>query len=299
MGHETAGIVAEVGEGVEGIAAGDRVGLEPLHACRELDRNPCPMCQIGRYALCKGLSIVGVPIGTMIPGGYGEYSLFHGTRAFKLPENVSFEEAALLDTLACTVHATNVGQPLPGEVVAVVGCGIIGLDTIQCLKEAGAKDIIAVAKYDWQGEIARGYGAAEVVLGGEGRDPVAAVMRLTEGWGVDQVYECVGGETDALQESLAMVRPGGKIIMEGVFAGDRPVDLLSLLLRESPVIPSMCYSYYGDKREFQIALDMVARGAAEQASMITHRFPIESWREAIQTAIDKKANHAIKVMFEF
>jgi L-iditol 2-dehydrogenase len=299
MGHETAGVVAEVGEGVEGIAVGDRVALEPLHGCRELDRDPCPMCQIDHYALCKGLSIVGVPIGTMIPGGFGEYSLYHGTRVFKLPDNVSFEEASLLDTLACTVHAINLGKPLPGEVVAVVGCGIIGIDTIQCLKAAGAKNILAVAKYEWQGEIARRYGATDVILGGEGRDTAAAAMRLTEGWGVDQVYECVGGETDALQESLAMVRPGGKVIMEGFFSGSRPLDLVMLLLRESPIIPSMCYSYYGDKREFKIALDMVARGAAEQTSMITHRFPVESWREAIQTAIDKKANNAIKVMFEF
>ena len=299
MGHETAGIVAEIGAGVEGIAVGDRVGLEPLHACKELGRSTCPMCQVGKYALCQGLSIVGVPIGSMIPGGYGDFSLFHCTRVFKLPDSVSFEEAALLDTLACTVHAVNLGQPVPGDVTAVVGCGIIGIDTIQCLKAAGTGQIIAVAKYEWQGEIARKYGATEVVLGGQDRDPADEVMRLTEGWGVDQVYECVGGETDALQESLGMIRPGGKIIMEGVFSGDRPLDLLTLLLRESPIIPSMCYSYYGDKREFQMALDMIARGDAEQESMVTHRYSIEDWPDAIQTAIDKNDHQAVKVMFEF
>ncbi len=105
------------------------------------------MCQVGKYALCQGFSIVGVPIGMMIPGGYGDISLFHCTRVFKLPDSVSFEEAALLDTLACTVHAVNLGQPVPGDVTAVVGCGIIGIDTIQCLKVAGAGQIIAVAKY--------------------------------------------------------------------------------------------------------------------------------------------------------
>jgi threonine dehydrogenase-like Zn-dependent dehydrogenase len=87
--------------------------------------------------------------------------------------------------------------------------------------------------------------------------------------------------------------------MEGVFSGDRPLDLLTLLLRESPILPSMCYSYYGDKREFQMAIDMVARGDAEQESMVTHRFAIQDWKEAVQTAIDKKENMAIKVMFEF
>jgi len=298
MGHETTGIVAEVGEGVEGLEIGDRVGLESLHACKELGRRPCAMCQIGMYNLCHGLSIVGVPIGAMIPGGYGQYSLFHGTRVFKLPDSVSFEEAALLDTLACTVHAVNLGKPALGDVVAVVGCGIIGIDTIQCLRAAGVGSIIAVAKYDWQGEFARSYGATEVILGGEARKPAAQVKRLTQGWGVDQVYECVGGETDAMQESLAMVRPGGRLIMEGVFSGSRPLDLLKLLLMESPILPSMCYSHHLGKREFQMALDMVARGAAEQASMVTHRFAADDWREAFQVAIDKNKHHAVKVMFE-
>ena len=299
MGHETAGVVAEVGEGVENVAVGDRVGLEPLHACNELGRKPCPMCQIGQYALCRGLSIVGVPIGTQIPGGYGEFSLFHSSRAFKLPDHVSFEEGALLDTLACALHAVHLGLPKPGDVTAVVGCGIIGIDTIQCLKAAGAGAILALAKYDWQGEVARRYGATQVILSGSGTDPVAEVRRLTQGWGVDQAYECVGGNTDAMQTSLAIVRPQGKIVMEGVFSGDRPLDLLTLLLRESPILPSMCYSYFGGKREFQMALDLVARGDAEQESMVTHRFPIQEWRPAIETAIAKHQHHSVKVMFEF
>ncbi len=297
MGHETAGIVALLGDGVEGLKVGDRVALEPLHACRELGLQPCPMCQTGNYQLCPNLSIVGVPIGRMIPGGYGEFSLYHNTRVFKIPDHVSLDEAALLDTLACTIHAINLARPVPGETAAVIGCGIIGIDTIQCLKAAGLKDILAVSKYDWQGEMARSYGATEVVIADGKLDPVQEVKRLTQGWGVDQVYECVGGNSDALQEALGMVRPKGKIIMEGVFSGSRPFDLLTLLLRESPILPSMCYSNYGCKREFQMALDMVSIGKAEQASMITHRFEIKDWSQAIQTAIDKNRTHASKVMF--
>jgi threonine dehydrogenase-like Zn-dependent dehydrogenase len=297
MGHEAAGVVAKLGVGVEDLKVGDRVALEPLHACRELGLKPCPMCQTGNYQLCPNLSIVGVPIGRMIPGGYGEYCLYHSTRVFKIPDHISLEEAALLDTLACTVHAINLARPVPGETAVVIGCGIIGIDTIQCLKAAGLKDILAVSKYDWQGEMARSYGATEVVITAGRLDPVKEVKRLTQGWGVDQVYECVGGNTNALQEALGMVRPKGKIIMEGVFSGDRPFDLLTLLLREAPVLPSMCYSYYGGKREFQMALDMVSSGKAEQSSMITHRFTIKEWREAIQTAIDKHRTHASKAMF--
>jgi L-iditol 2-dehydrogenase len=299
MGHEAAGIVAKLGEGVDSVKIGDRVALEPLHACRELGLPACPMCQTGNYQLCPNLSIVGVPIGRMIPGGYGEFGLYHHTRVFKIPEHVSFEEAALLDTLACTVHAINLARPVPGESAAVVGCGIIGIDTIQCLKAAGLKDILAVSKYDWQGEMARRYGATEVIVTEGKLDAAKEVKRITQGWGVDQVYECVGGNSDVFLQIPQMVRPKGKIIMEGVFSGSSPVDLLSILLRESPVLPSMCYSYYEGKREFQMALDMVSTGKAEQASMITHRFDIRDWCEAIQTAIDKHRSHASKVMFVF
>jgi threonine dehydrogenase-like Zn-dependent dehydrogenase len=297
MGHEAAGVIESLGEGVVELKVGDRVALEPLHACRELGLSPCPMCQTGNYQLCPHLSIVGVPIGRMLPGGYGEYCLYHHTRVFKIPDHVSLEEAALMDTLACTVHAINLARPVPGETAAVIGCGIIGIDTIQCLKTAGLKDILAISKYDWQGEMARKFGATEVIISAGRSDSIKEVKRLTQGWGVDQVYECVGGNSDALQEALGMVRPKGKIIMEGVFSGERPIDLLTLLLRESPVLPSMCYSYYEGRREFQMAIDMVSHGKAEQSSMITHRFVNIDWQEAIQTAIDKNRTHASKVMF--
>ena len=297
MGHEASGVVAQLGDGVDGLKVGDRVALEPLHACNELGRKPCPMCQTGNYQLCPNLSIVGVPIGMMIPGGYGEYCLYHHSRVFKIPDHVSLEEVALLDTLACTVHAINLARPVPGETAVVIGCGIIGIDTIQCLRNAGLKDIIAVSKYEWQGDMAKRFGATEVIVTNGNLDAVKEVKRLTQGWGVDQVYECVGGNTDALQEALGMVCPKGKIIMEGVFSGSRPFDLLTLLLRESPVIPSMCYSYYGGSREFQMALDMVSAGKAEQSSMISHRFKISDFQEAIQTAIDKNKTFASKAMF--
>lgn len=297
LGHEAAGVVAELGEGVEGLEVGDRVALEPLHGCEALGLKLCPMCQVGNYQLCPNLSIAGVPIGRMIPGGYGEYCLYHHSKVFKVPDHVSLEEASLLDTLACAVHAINLARPVPGETAAVIGCGIVGIDTIQCLRNAGCKDILAVAKYDWQGEMAQRFGATEVIVTGGVLDAVKEVKRLTQGWGVDQAYECVGGNTDALQEALGMVRPKGKVIMEGVFSGSRPFDLLTLLLREAPVLPSMCYSYYGDKREFQMALDLVSKGDAEQSSMISHRFEIADFREAIETAIDKNSTHASKVMF--
>jgi L-iditol 2-dehydrogenase len=302
FGHETAGVVHEVGEGVSGIEVGDRVGIEPLISCLDVEPdNPCPMCQIGQFQLCqKNFNIVGIPIGKgTFNGGYAEFLTVPAAHVFKLPPHVSFEEASLLDTLACAVHASNLGGPQPGDTVAVIGAGIIGLDTLQCLRAAGVTDLIAVAKYDFQAKLAPEFGATEVICLQETGDPVEEVMKLTGGWGADQVYECVGGNTDALQQGLAMCRQKGKLIMEGFFSGDRPLNLATLLLKEVVILPSMIYSYHGPKREFQIALDMVASGQAQQASTITHRFPLEGWKEALTTAIDKEKYGSMKVTFSF
>lgn len=295
MGHETAGVVVEVGEGVTGLKVGDRVAAEPLHGCETLGLDPCPACQTGQYHLCKNLAIVGVPIGQALTGGYGRYAAFHSTRLYKMPDNVDFEDAALLDLLAVAVHGIKIGKPSMGDTVVVLGCGVMGLDQIQCVKAEGVSDIIAVARYDFQAAAAKTLGAKEVISIEAGQDPVKEVMRLTGGWGVDQVYECVGGDSDAVDQGVAMCRPGGKVIMLGVFSGKLPFNHLTALLKETPVLPSMCYSVWEGKKEFQIALDLLANKVVDHKSLITQRFPIEDWQEAFDTTIHKTKRQAIKV----
>ena len=297
LGHENAGVVVEVGVGVTRVKPGDRVAVEPLHGCIEFG-GTCPMCRMGKYHLCQsGLTHVGIPIVKMLPGGYGEYSAVHETRLFHIPDNVSFEEAALLDILAVDVHAVKLVHPGLGDSVVVLGCGIIGLDMIQVLRAQGVTDIIAVAKYEFQADFARRFGAKETVVLHDGVDPVKEVMKLSDGWGVDQVYECVGGETDALDQAVGMCRPGGDAIMLGVFAGRRPIDLLSMLIKEVDIISSNSYSTYQDKREYQISMDMLRDGLIDHKSLVTRAFDPQDWREAIDMAIGKGQFQAVKTMF--
>jgi len=297
LGHENAGVVVQVGEGVTTVKPGDRVAMEPLHGCMQFG-GTCPMCRIGKYHLCQyGLTHVGIPIVRMLPGGYGEYSVVHETRLFHIPENVRFEEAALLDILAVDVHAVKLIHPSMGDTAVVFGCGIIGLDMIQCLRVEGVADIIAIAKYDFQAEIAKKLGAKDVILLIPGVNPVEEVMKLTGGWGVDQVYECVGGNTDALDESVAMCRPGGNAVMLGVFSGRRPIDLLTMLLKEVNIISSNSYSTAGFIREFQYSMDLLKNRQVEHMSLVTHCFAPEDYRAAIDTAIDKGKKGSFKTMF--
>ena len=297
LGHENAGVVVDVGEGVETFKPGDRVAVEPIHGCTEFGGG-CPMCRSGRYQLCQsGLTHVGMPLTRMIPGGFGEYSVAHESRLFHIPEHVSFEEAALLDILAVNVHGVNIGRPHIGMSAVVLGCGVVGLDQIQCLRVAGVTDILAVAKYEFQAKAAKQVGAREVVILREGIDPVEEVMKLTGHWGVDQVYECVGGNTDAVAQSVSMCCMGGNVIMLGGASRPRPIDLQDMLLKEVNILSSNSYSTDGYKREFQIAMDMLRDGLVDHKSLVTHRFAPEDYRQAFEIAIEKSRYQTIKAVF--
>ncbi len=298
LGHENAGLVVEVGPGVTSVKPGNRVAVEPLHGCIQFGES-CPMCRVGQYQLClKGLAHVGVPRVRMLPGGYGEYSIVHETRLFPMPEGMSFAEAAMLDVLAVGVHALRIGHPMVGDSAAVLGCGVIGLDMIQCLRAAGVTKTLAVAKYDFQAEAARRVGATAAVVVGEGADLAEAARSLVGGPGVDQVYECVGGATDGVNTAMTMCRPGGKIIVLGGFTARPAIDMAGLNRKELALLASNSYSTAPDgKREYAIAMELLRTGHVDHRALATHTFAPERYREAIDGAIGKGQAKLIKGLF--
>jgi threonine dehydrogenase-like Zn-dependent dehydrogenase len=298
LGHENAGIVIRPGPGVTGLQPGQRVAAEPLHGCMQFGGS-CSLCRVGKYNICRSGKVhVGIPMVRMLPGGYGEYSIVHETRLFPIPERISFEEAALLDVLAVSVHAMQIGRPRIGETAVVYGCGVLGLDTIQCLRAVGIGEIVAVAKYEFQAEAARRLGAREVILSQDGTDPSEAIRQLTDGSGVDQVYECVGGETDAIAQAIAMCGRGGRVVMMGAFpSGPRPVSLRTMLTNEISLLACNSYATAGTVREYQIALDMLIQGQADHMSLITHRYAPEDYQTALDVTMNKAAHASIKTVF--
>lgn len=297
LGHENAGVVVEVGEGVTRVKPGDRVAVEPLHGCIEFGGS-CPPCRIGQYQLClAGLTHVGIPRVRMLPGGYGDFSIAHETRLFPMPAEVSFAEAALLDILAVGVHAVNLGRPRVGDSAVVLGCGVIGLDLIQCLRVAGVSTIAAVAKYGFQAEAARRLGAAALVVEA-GRDLAEAARPLVRGAGADQVYECVGGATDGVNLAAALCRPGGTVVVVGGFTGRPAVDLGALQRKEIALLMSNSYSTAPNgKREYAIAMELLRTRQVDHASLATHTFAPAQYREAIDQAIGKGKATLIKGLF--
>jgi L-iditol 2-dehydrogenase len=296
LGHENAGVVVSAGAGISNFLPGDRVAVEPLHGCTTFGES-CSMCRSGRYNLCEhGVAHVGLPFARMLPGGYGDYSIVHHTRLYPLPDSIPFEEACLLDILAVGVHAVNLGQPALGDTVVVIGCGIIGLDLIQCLRLRGIR-IIAIARHSFQAEFAERMGAEHAIISCSNSDPVHEVLRLTDGLGADQVYECVGGEGDTLNSAISMCRMGGRIIMIGEFYGQRPTNLFDMMMKEISVLCSNGYSIFQGKAEFQVALELLCDGKIDHHSLISHRFAPSNFKEAINVSLAKKENHTIKAIF--
>lgn len=295
LGHENAGEVIAIGPGVDEWQVGDRVAAEPLHPCRTFGSRLCDACMTGQYHHCSHLSFVGIPANRPLTGGYGQYSLYHTSCLFPLPDQVDFEEAALLDVLACGVHAANVGQPTASDTVVVLGSGPIGLSTLQVLRALGVRDVVAVAKYPFQAEMAQSMGARATVCLSETRDPMGDVRRLIGT--ADQVYECVGGSADTVQQAIELCRRGGRILIVGFFVGVRPVNLEKVFLNELSILSATAYSIHREKREFGTALGLIAGGQVDVKPLISHRFPRPSWREALDAAFDRAGSRSLKILF--
>ena len=277
---------------------GDRVAVEAIHSCVNFG-GTCPRCMSGQFHMCdEGMTHIGLPYVRMLPGGYGEYSAVHKDKLHKIPDNVSLDEAALLDILVVNVHAVRLGDPQLGECCVVYGCGVVGLSMIQVLYAKGIRNLIAIAKYPYQAEIAKKCGAAHVVLYKNKEQVVQDVMALTGGNGADQTYECVGGSSGAINDAAAFTTRQGKIVMMGIFAGVPETDLNTLFMKEISLIASNSYGMSGYRDEFAIALEMLAYKQVDHNLLISHRFKPEQYVEAIEAARGKDKSGAVKVLFE-
>jgi threonine dehydrogenase-like Zn-dependent dehydrogenase len=296
FGHENASTVVDADPST-GFKRGDRVAVEAIHSCVNFGKT-CPRCMSGQFHMCdEGMTHIGLPYVRMLPGGYGEYSAVHKDKLIKLPDNVTMDEAALLDILVVNVHAARLGNPQIGETCAVYGCGVVGLSLVQVLHEKGIGNLIAICKYPYQAELAKQCGASEVVL--YNKDTLAGdITKLSGGDGVDQVYECIGGKSNAIDDAIHFTTRQGKIIMMGIFDGNPSVDLNTMFMKEISLISSNSYGRSGYRDEFAIAVEMLKHKQVNHDILISHRFKPEQYVEAIEAARGKDKSRAVKVLLE-
>ena len=291
-GHELAGEIAALGPGVEGLQVGQRVGVEPRHLA---GCGVCRWCRRGDYQLCPALGRVdGQAVHST---GFAEVSLESAAKCFPLPDALPIEQAAILDVYAVAVHALHRVPVYPTDTVVVLGVGAIGLATAQAARAMGASRVIAVGTRDAPLAVARQLGC-DHVLNTNRVDVVEAVQALTAGMGAEVVFEAVGGRAATLALATQAVSRGGRVGIVGSFREPQMLDPRPCMHKEVSLVWVWSYGMWNGVPEFVIALDWMASGRIDAASLITHRFPLTEIGAAFAAADDKRASGAIKVLVE-
>ncbi|MFJ3995524.1 Zn-dependent alcohol dehydrogenase [Streptomyces parvus] len=284
-GHEGAGEVVDVGDGVTGLSAGDRVLVCWLPACGE-----CPSCKRGQTQLClAGFINAGTPnfkrpggdvFGFAGTGTFTEEVVVGAGCAVPIPDDVPFEIAALIGCGVTTGlgAAINTAQVEAGSSVAVIGCGGVGISTIQGARVRGAAQIVAVDPVASRREAALRFGATEAVAPDELAD---AKQRITGGEGFDYVFEVVGKSATA-RTAYETTRRGGTLCVVGAGAMDDTfqVNMFELFFDEKRILPSM-YGGGDVLRSYERAIALWRAGRIDLESMITHRVRLDGINDAL------------------
>ncbi len=269
LGHEFCGLVEEVGEGVSSFVGGELVTVDPNIAC-----GTCPACRRGRPNLCANLKAIGVTR----DGGFADYVAVPCGQAFTLPADLDPVHGAFCEPLACCIHAIDKAKIRPGDSVAILGGGVIGLLMVQLARLAGADPIILITRQLSRREAALRLGATQA-LDPTTADAVAAVKDATRG-GADVVIECAG-VLETLQTGLQMVRRGGVFVLFGVTPAGLEVPVLpfDLLVNEVEIRPAYLNPFTHAR-----AAAMVASGILELDSLVTKTIGLEDVTGVIGSA---------------
>ena len=268
VGHEGAGEVAALGPGVKDLKVGQRLALEPAIPCGQ-----CEFCVTGKPNLCPNVRFFATP---PIDGIMCEFALVERHQCVPIPDALSWDEAAMLEPLQVGVHAVNLARVRPDETVAVVGVGCIGLGCMQMARIGGAGRIIVTDRLDYRLKLARKLGADETI-NIEKEDPVAAVMRMTGGRGVDLVFECTNRAAGERQAWL-LAGIGGRAIMVGI-----PEEDETTLDAHPPRRKELLVQYVRRSRHaMQQAIDLVAGKRLNVAAWVTHHASLAKAAKAFE-----------------
>ena len=269
MGHEAAGVIAEVGSAVTGWQEGDRVTFDSTVSCGD-----CGFCKTGDVNLCDNRQVMGVSCGDYRRhGAFAEYVAVPARILYKLPDELSFDHAALIEAVSIAVHAVAITPVTPGDTAVVVGCGMIGQLTIQAAKVAGFGKVIGVDVDDAKLAHARNVGA-DFTFNSKSCDAPAEIRALTNGRGADAVLEAVGA-TAPIQTAIASVRKGGTVTLIGNFSPMIELPLQQVVTRQIRLQGS-CAS----AGEYPRCIELMASGQIRVDNLISAFTPLEdaaSW----------------------
>jgi threonine dehydrogenase-like Zn-dependent dehydrogenase len=321
FGHEVLAEVVEVGPGAKGqVKEGDRVVVDPVLACDVRGEPLCERCHVGEYATCERVGTArpkGVMLGACVkyPGGFSERMVAHRSQVFRVPDGVPDDVAVLAEPLSVALHAVLRHPPKDGERVLVLGGGMIAFGVLWALRETcpGA-EVTLFTTEDYQLPIARELGAARAWSPKEGAllDQAARLTRadvlkpiLGRGFlsgGFDRVYDCVGSHL-SVDDALRITRGGGSIVMVGAAGVLPPIDMTFLWQKELKLEGTVFYGHEawkaGRARTFEVCLELLTStpSQAKLGALVTHKFPLEDYAQAIEVNLDRRAHKSVKAVF--
>ena len=284
LGHECAGEVVSVGPEVKNVKPGDRVVMEPGIPCRK-----CWYCKNGRYNKCPDIVFMATPPdhGSMV-----EFMAWPADFLFKMPDNMSFQEGALVEPFAVGLFATRRSSLYPSASVAILGAGPIGLSALQAVKAMGAGQVISIDVVPTRLNLARQMGATHIINAKE-TNVVEAVKALTNGEGTHFVFETAGSDV-TIQQTVEIARDGGTVILIGLpLQLEIKMPIVECVIREVNFVTSFRYCNI-----FEEAITLMAHGKVDLKPMLTHEFAFEDTLEAFNVSEHQKAS-AVKVMINF
>jgi len=291
LGHEAAGEIVALGSNVDERQVGERVALEPGWTCGK-----CAFCRSGHYNLCPDVVFMATP---PYDGAFREYVAWPASYCFPLPNNMSYEDGAMMEPLAVGLWAAERGQVRPGDSVAIFGSGTIGLMTLEAARAAGASTRFAIDIADYRLDHAKRLGATHVINDRDGSalDTIREVTGRSlgcglEAAGVDVAFE-TAGSLITTRNVLAATRPGGVSVLVGL-PPDAMVelDIVSAAGKEIDIRGQFRYA-----NRYPRGIALASSGQVDVTSLVTHHFSLEQVEEALQFA-DQRKDIALKVMVD-
>ena len=282
QGHEVSGRIAAVGEGVTGFRVGQKVTIEPQVFCGK-----CHPCTHGKYNLCESLKVMGF----QTTGTASEYFAVDQSKVDLLPESMDFDEGAMLEPLAVTVHAAKRAGDVKGLNVCVLGCGPIGILLIQSLKAFGAAKVLATDVSDYRLELAKQCGA-DVTINTKNAEFGQAMLDAFGPDKADIIYDCAGNDI-TMDQAIQNARKGSAIILVAVYAGLAHCDLAKLNDSELDLNTTMMYRH----EDYVDAIRLVIEGKIQLKPLMSRHFAFRDYLAAYEY-IDSNRETTMKVIVD-
>jgi L-iditol 2-dehydrogenase len=282
QGHEFSGLIAEVGERVEGLAPGDNVTVMPQLVCGQ-----CYPCKHGNYHICNELKV----IGCQAEGAAQEYFAVDAKLVVKLPENMSYEEGAMVEPVAVGAHAVGRLGNVEGLNVLVLGAGPIGNLTAQVAKGLGAKSVMITDVSNYRLGVARECGIEHAV----NTSSEELIQALDKAFGPDRadaILECVGVQ-ETIGQAIGAARKGSDIIVVGVFAERPSVDIGLVQDKELRLIGTLMYR----EEDYRVAVDLIRTGRVNLKPLMSKHFPFKEYPQAYKF-IEQNRERTMKVFID-